>query len=89
MLAIMLGQIGDETGVGHRPFDAAFLFYRQVERQHISEWEGTTSGFNRTVTVGYIPHGSLSVPSGKIFHVTAKVAGPNGTFVNVPNACRT
>ena len=49
----------------------------------------TTSGFNRTVTVGYIPHGSLAVPSGKIFHVQAQVVGPNGTFVNVPNACRT
>ena len=49
----------------------------------------TTSGFNRTVTVGYTPHGSLKVPSGKVFHVQAKVVGPYGTFVNVPNACRT
>jgi len=49
----------------------------------------TTSGFNRTVKVGYIPHGSLSVPGNKIFHVSAKVVGPYGTFVNVPNACRT
>ncbi|MBV9792819.1 MAG: hypothetical protein JO016_02665 [Actinobacteria bacterium] len=49
----------------------------------------TTSGFNRTVTIGYIPHGSLSVPSGKIFHVMAEVVGPDGTFTNVPNACRT
>lgn len=49
----------------------------------------TTSGFNRTVKVGYIPHRSLSVPGNKIFHVSAKVVGPYGTFVNVPNACRT
>jgi hypothetical protein len=49
----------------------------------------TTSGFHRTVTKGYIPHGSLAVPAGKVFHVQAKVVGPNGTFVNVPNACRT
>lgn len=49
----------------------------------------TTSGFHRTVTKGYIPHGSLSVPANKVFHVQAKVVGPHGTFVNVPNACRT
>lgn len=49
----------------------------------------TTSGFHRTVTKGYIPHGSLAVPANKVFHVQAKVVGPNGTFVNVPNACRT
>jgi hypothetical protein len=49
----------------------------------------TTSGFHRTVTAPYIPHGSLAVPAGKIFHVQAKVVGPNGTFVNLPNACRT
>jgi hypothetical protein len=49
----------------------------------------TSSGFNRTVTTGYIPHGSLSVPANKVFHVSAKVVGPNGTFVNVPNACLT
>jgi hypothetical protein len=49
----------------------------------------TSSGFNRTVTSPYIPHGSLTVPSGKIFHVQAKVVGKYGTFVSVPNACRT
>ncbi len=49
----------------------------------------TTSGFHRRVTKGYIPHGSLAVPANKIFHVQAKVVGPSGTFVNVPNACRT
>jgi hypothetical protein len=49
----------------------------------------TTSGFNRTVTVGYIPHGSLAVPANKVFSVKAKVVGPHGTFSNVPNACRT
>jgi hypothetical protein len=49
----------------------------------------TSSGFNRTVKVGYVPHGSLTVPGNKIFHVQAKVVGPYGTFVNVPNACRT
>lgn len=49
----------------------------------------TTSGFNRTVTIGYKPHGSLTVASGKIFHVMAEVVGPDGTFTNVPNACRT
>ena len=49
----------------------------------------TTSGFNRTVTIGYIPHGSLSVASGRISHVMAEVVGPDGTLTNVPNACRT
>ena len=49
----------------------------------------TTSGFHRRVTTGYIPHGSLAVPANKIFHVQARVVGPYGTFVNVPNACRT
>ena len=49
----------------------------------------TTSGFHRTVKVGYIPHGSLSVNSGKIFHVMATVVGKHGTITNVPNACRT
>lgn len=49
----------------------------------------TTSGFHRTVTKGYIPHGSLAVPANKVFHVQAEVVGPYGTFVNVPNACRT
>jgi hypothetical protein len=36
----------------------------------------------------YVPHGSLSVPSGTIFHVMAEVVGPDRTFTNVPNACR-
>jgi len=49
----------------------------------------TTSGFHRTVTKGYIPHSSLDVRANRVFHVQAKVVGPNGTFVNVPNACRT
>jgi hypothetical protein len=50
----------------------------------------TTSGFNKTVPPpGYIPHGRLSVPSGRVFTVSAKVTGPNGTFVNLPNACQT
>jgi hypothetical protein len=49
----------------------------------------TSSGFNKTVTSPYIPHGSLSVPPGKIFTVSATVTGPGGTFVNAPNACRT
>jgi hypothetical protein len=49
----------------------------------------TTSGFYRTVTIGYIPHGSLSVPPNKVFHVQAEVVGPDGTFFNAPNACRT
>lgn len=49
----------------------------------------TTSAFNRTVTTGYIPHGSLSVPANKVFHVQAEVVGPDETFVGVPNACRT
>jgi hypothetical protein len=49
----------------------------------------TTSGFYRTVTIGYIPHGSLSVPPNKVFHVRAEVVGPDGTFFNAPNACRT
>jgi hypothetical protein len=49
----------------------------------------TTSGFNRTVTRGYVPHGSLSVPPNKVFHVQAEVVGPDGTFLNAPNACRT
>jgi hypothetical protein len=31
----------------------------------------TPSGFHRTVKKGYIPHGSLTVPGGKIFHVMA------------------
>lgn len=57
--------------------DPAVLFHRHVERQHV------------TVTTPYIPHGSLSVPSGKIFSVHAEVTGPKGTFVNVPNACTT
>jgi hypothetical protein len=49
----------------------------------------TSSGFNRTVTAPYIPHGSLSVPANKVFHVQAKVVTRYGTFVNVPNACTT
>jgi hypothetical protein len=49
----------------------------------------TTSGFNRTVTTPYIPHGSLSVPSGKVFTVSALVNGPNGIYQNAPNACTT
>lgn len=49
----------------------------------------TTSGFYRTVTVGYIPHGSLTVPPNKVFHVRAEIVGPDGTFFNAPNACRT
>lgn len=49
----------------------------------------TTSGFHRSVTVGYIPHGSLAVPANKIFHVQAEVVGPHGTAASVPNACRT
>jgi hypothetical protein len=49
----------------------------------------TSSGFNRTMDSPYIPHGSLDVRSGKVFHVQAKVVGKYGTFVNVPNACRT
>jgi hypothetical protein len=49
----------------------------------------TSSGFHRTVTTPYIPHGSLAVPANKIFHVQAKLVGPHGTFVSVPNACRT
>jgi len=49
----------------------------------------TVSGIHRTFKAPYIPHGSLVAPSGKIFHVQAKVVGPYGTFVNVPNACRT
>ena len=59
---------------------------------HVSTYlsgKKTSSGFNRTVTTPYIPHGSLSVPGGKVFTVQAQVTGPNGTFVNVPNACRT
>jgi len=49
----------------------------------------TTSGFHRTVTVGYIPHGSLAVPANKVFHVQAEVVGPHGTAASAPNACRT
>jgi hypothetical protein len=49
----------------------------------------TSSGFHRTVHTPYIPHGSLAVPANKIFHVQAKLVGPHGTFVSVPNACRT
>jgi hypothetical protein len=49
----------------------------------------TTSGFYRSVTIGYVPHGSLSVPPNKVFHVRAEVVGPDGTFFNAPNACRT
>jgi hypothetical protein len=49
----------------------------------------TSSGFNRTTTSIYIPHGSLSVPANKVFHVQAKVVTRFGTFVNVPNACTT
>jgi hypothetical protein len=48
----------------------------------------TSSGFHRTVKVGY-PHGSLAVPANKVFHVSAKVVGQYGTITNVPNACRT
>lgn len=51
--------------------------------------QDAASGIHRTVKTQYIPHGSLAAPSGKIFHVQAKVVGPYGTFVNVPNACRT
>jgi hypothetical protein len=67
-------------------------FKYSIGRWNVSTYlsgKKTTSGFNRTVTVGYRPHGSLKVPSGKVFHVQAKVVGPYGTFVNVPNACRT
>jgi hypothetical protein len=49
----------------------------------------TTSGFNRTVTVGYVPHGSLAVPGNKVFSVSAVVVGPDGSISSVPNACRT
>jgi hypothetical protein len=49
----------------------------------------TSSGFNRTTTSTYIPHGSLSVPANRVFHVQAKVVTRYGTFVNVPNACTT
>ncbi len=49
----------------------------------------TTSGFNKTVTVGYVPHGSLTVPANKVFSVSATVVGPHGTISSVPNACRT
>lgn len=67
-------------------------FKYSIGRWNVSTYlsgKKTTSGFNRTVTVGYRPHGSLKVPSGKVFHVQAKVVGPDGTFVNAPNACRT
>ena len=59
---------------------------------HVSTYlsgKKTTSGFNRTVKTAYTPHGSLSVPPRKVFHVTAKVVNKYGTFVNVPNACTT
>lgn len=49
----------------------------------------TTSGFHRDAPNGYLPHGSLAVPSNQVFHVQAKVVGPSGTFVNMPNGCRT
>jgi hypothetical protein len=49
----------------------------------------TTSGFNKTVTVGYVPHGSLAVPAGRVFSVSATVVGPDGTISSVPNACLT
>jgi hypothetical protein len=49
----------------------------------------TSSGFHRTTTGPYIPHSSLAVPANKVFHVQATVVTRFGTFVNVPNACRT
>ena len=49
----------------------------------------TSSGFNRTTTGPYIPHGSIQARSGEVFRVEATVAATDGrTYHNVPNACQ-
>jgi hypothetical protein len=67
-------------------------YYLSVGKWNVSTYlsgRKTSSGFNRTVTGPYTPHGSLSVPGGKVFHVQARLVNRYGTFVNVPNACTT
>lgn len=48
----------------------------------------TTSGFHRTTTGPYIPHGSLDARQGQRFHVEAHLQSANGeTHHSVTNEC--
>lgn len=62
-----------------------------VGRWDIDTWlngKKTTSGFHRTTTGPYIPHGSIQARKGQTFVVTATLVSANGrTYRNVPNAC--
>jgi hypothetical protein len=62
-----------------------------VGRWDVDTWlngRKTTSGFHRTTTGPYIPHGAIQARRGQRFVVTATLVSANGrTYVNVPNAC--
>jgi hypothetical protein len=62
-----------------------------VGRWDVDTWlngRKTSSGFHRTLTGPYIPHGSIQARRGQTFVVTATLVSANGrTYVNVPNAC--
>lgn len=65
-------------------------------KESIGQWDvdtylngkKTTSGFHRTTTTPYIPHGSVLARSGQRFNVRATLLSASGHFyTDVPNEC--
>lgn len=48
----------------------------------------TTSGFHRTTTTPYVPHGSVRARSGQRFNIVASLVSASGrSYRSVPNQC--